>query len=120
MQFSLIIFALAISTLLGLVIIPSIMIISKKKNLYDSTNVRKIHNGKISRLGGVSFFPNSLITLSITLAITFWLSQDGLISIPTHTDTAHFYIEFLLICASMSILFLVGLADDLVGVRYRI
>lgn len=80
MQFSLIIFALAISTLLGLVIIPSIMIISKKKNLYDSTNVRKIHNGKISRLGGVSFFPNSLITLSITLAITFWLSQDGLIS----------------------------------------
>ncbi|MDD7455857.1 MAG: MraY family glycosyltransferase [Bacteroidales bacterium] len=120
MQFLVLIFALAISTLLGIVIIPKIIIISKKKHLYDSTNVRKIHNGKISRLGGVSFSPNSLITLCITLALTFWLSQDGLISFPTRTDAAHFYIEFLLMCASMAILFLVGLADDLVGIRYRI
>lgn len=120
MQYFVILFSFVLSSLLGLVIIPRIMVISQKKNLYDSTNVRKIHNGKISRLGGVSFFPNSLITLCITLALTLWLVEDGLITSPTRFEIEHYNIEFLLMCSGLAILFLVGLADDLVGVRYRI
>jgi UDP-GlcNAc:undecaprenyl-phosphate GlcNAc-1-phosphate transferase len=112
--------ALVISTVLGLIIIPRIIIISKKKNLYDSTNVRKIHVGKVSRLGGVSFFPTMCITLCLTFSLTLWLMREDMIPKLDPVFTIKCCIEFLMVLAGLATLFLVGLADDLVGLRYKI
>ena len=51
------------SQILCLICLANCKIISKKFNLYDKSNNRKIHKGKISNIGGISIF------LSIILAI---------------------------------------------------
>lgn len=54
---------LILSQILCLICLANYKIISKKFNLYDKSNNRKIHKGKISNIGGISIF------LSIILAI---------------------------------------------------
>jgi UDP-GlcNAc:undecaprenyl-phosphate GlcNAc-1-phosphate transferase len=120
MQLLVTLFALVISTVLGLIITLGIIIISKKKNLYDSTNVRKIHVGKISRLGGVSFFPTMCITLCLTFSLTLWMMREDIIPKLDPIFTIKSCKEFLMMTAGLATLFLVGLADDLVGLRYKI
>ena len=56
-------FPLIISQILCLICLANYKIISKKFNLYDKSNNRKIHKGKISNIGGISIF------LSIILAM---------------------------------------------------
>ena len=45
-----------VTFLLSSLIIPLIIIISKKFNLFDYNDGRKIHTGNISRLGGLAIF----------------------------------------------------------------
>lgn len=54
-------FVLAIS--LARIIIPNIIIISRRKGLFDLPDGRKVHRRPISRLGGVCFFPTILLLL---------------------------------------------------------
>ena len=51
----LIIFSLCI--LLAGVLIPQILLIAYRKNLFDEIDERKIHKGAIPRLGGIAFQP---------------------------------------------------------------
>ena len=52
---SLIIFALC--ALLAGVLIPQILLIAYRRNLFDEVNERKIHKGLVPRLGGIAFCP---------------------------------------------------------------
>ena len=47
---------LVFSSLVCLICLTNYKIISKKFNLYDKSNNRKIHKGKISNIGGNKFF----------------------------------------------------------------
>lgn len=108
------ILAFAIVAVLTGIIIPQILSIAYKKQLFDKVDFRKIHKDAIPRLGGVAFFPAILfaILLIMSLCATFLpqlmsnFSQKGIVSLC--------YIG----CATI-ILYLVGLSDDLVGTRYR-
>ena len=55
-------FVLAIS--LARIIIPNIIIISRRKELFDLPDGRKVHRRPISRLGGVCFFPTILFAVT--------------------------------------------------------
>ena len=56
-------FPLIISQILCLICLANYKIISKKFNLYDKSNNRKIHKGKISNIGGIAIFLSLLFAL---------------------------------------------------------
>lgn len=93
--------------------LPRIMIISKRKHLYDDPNVRKSHSDAISRLGGLVFVPSVMISLSFSTAFRY------LIGFPFNSQLTGFTVlEFLFLSAGSLFLYMVGVKDDLVGVRY--
>lgn len=94
--------------------LPRIMIISKRKRLYDDPNARKCHSAAISRLGGLVFIPSVLIAFSFSTAFLFF------ISFPFNSTLAGNMLQELLFLLTGSLfLYLVGVKDDLIGVRYR-
>lgn len=108
--------AVGISLLLTAVFIPQILHVSFKKRLFDRPNSRKVHQGVVPRLGGFAFLPVILITLGITLvmpaAYTRW---DAIIGNPTFVGSLP---DIIVLLASMTVMFLTGLYDDLSGLKY--
>lgn len=96
------------------VLIPQILLISFRKQLFDIPDERKIHQGVVPRLGGIAFKPVVFFSVAFLLGISqlFGYGEflDGILS-----ESRALAFVF---CAIM-ILYLVGIADDLVGVRYR-
>ena len=101
------------AALLGALIIPNILLISYKKRLFDVPDKRKVHSIPVPRLGGLSFFPVILISVGLTVGTYFFLSA------PAGGVEGGALCEFLFLTVGAMLLFLVGVADDLVGVGYR-
>lgn len=108
--------AVGISILLTLFIIPQIIRVSIAKGLFDRPNERKIHKGTIPRLGGVAFLPVILLTVGIIMVIPATLSFS---CPPGYNDGFVSYLpEILVLVAAMIIMFLTGVLDDLMGLKY--
>ena len=101
--------AFVVSFACGMMFIPWILDFCKRRGLYDIPNARKIHKGAIPRLGGVAFIPSTLIGLLIVALIA---SSSGDKQIPLHTWTLFFMM-------GVGMIYIVGLADDIVGVKAR-
>ena len=99
-----------LSLVLGMVIIPKILLISYKKRLFDMPDDRKVHQTPIPRLGGISFFPVILISSCFVLGVRFYTGYP-MDNMPVN--------EFLFFTVGGMMLFLIGVADDLIGVSYR-
>lgn len=102
-----------VSLLLAGILIPQILLIAFRKKLFDEIDERKIHKGVVPRLGGIAFFPS--ILFSFAVVVGFSLKYYGL-------ETAGIYVAdvvpfYFMICAVL-LMYLVGIADDLLGVRY--
>lgn len=95
-------------------IIPQILLIAFRKNLFDDLDPRKIHKGFVPRLGGIAFFPSILFAIMLMLGIGRLYSSELINDVLPGSLTAICFI----ICAVV-ILYLVGIADDLIGVKYR-
>lgn len=96
------------------IIIPQILLIAFRKNLFDAPDPRKIHTSKVPRLGGIAFFPS--IMLAFFLLYGFGIMSDEELLVP------YLYGNLQSICFISSgaiFLYLTGMADDLVGVKYR-
>ncbi len=95
-------------------LIPQILLIAYRKKLFDEPDERKIHKLPVPRLGGLAF---TLVTF-FTLAFVFGLNMYfGYISILEDIREEITLISFGF-CAII-LLYIVGIADDLVGVRYK-
>lgn len=95
-------------------IIPQILLIAFRRQLFDEVDARKIHKGTVPRLGGIAFFPAMLFSILFVLGIT--AIGEGLIGLqllPVNFSTVS------MITCAVTILYLVGMADDLIGVKYR-
>lgn len=99
-----------LSLVLGLMIIPKILLISYKKRLFDLPDSRKVHQVPVPRLGGISFFPVILISSCFILGVRV-STGFPIVELPAH--------EFLFFTVGGMMLFLIGVADDLIGVGYR-
>jgi len=86
----------ALSFLVSFVSIPIIIYLSKALNIYDHTDERKIHVGKISRLGGVGIFFGFILPFVI-------------IVIPQYQLNFNIYLYLVAIFIS----FIIGFLDDL-------
>lgn len=109
-----IIISFTLSALLARFIIPRILMISFRKKLFDIPDERKIHQRAIPRLGGVAFFPTILFSCCMVSALRTLTGYN----IPA-IQTQYILPESLLLVCGMVLLYLAGIADDLMGVRYR-
>ena len=103
-----------ISALLAGIIIPQILLIAFRKNLFDEPDERKIHQIPVPRLGGLAFTPVIFFTLAILFGINRYFDYPLL----PLDYAANINVLAMSLC-SMTLLYLVGIADDLIGVRYR-
>ena len=98
------------AVLLGQIIIPRILVISLRKRLFDQPDSRKVHHRPISRLGGVTFFPVILIVMCTIGLLQFYEIEK---------ITSSVISESLCLVAGLMLLYMIGVCDDLIGVRYR-
>lgn len=101
--------AFFISLLISFLLLPYILQLSIKRSLFDRPSARKLHSTNIPRLGGVCFFPTFIFTLMLVMLI-----KDALGYNPSSWIS-----ETILLICGMALLYLVGFADDLVGVKAR-
>ena len=95
------------------ILIPKILTIAFRRNLFDRSDERKVDFGSIPRLGGLVFYP--VITFSLVLMMSFnlVLGHNEILTILGDNPTPIIF----LLCALL-LLYLIGVIDDLVGVRY--
>lgn len=109
-----IILSFLLSISLASIVIPRILLVSYKKKLFDVPNRRKVHKVPIPRLGGVSFFPVLLISLGLSMGVRFLLHCPII-----HLDVDILFVRFMFLVVGLTMLYLVGVLDDLVGVSYE-
>lgn len=96
------------------VLIPQILLISFRRNLFDMPDERKIHQGVVPRLGGIAFKPVVFFSVALLLGMCQLLGYgDMLGGIVSESRSLTFGF------CSIMVLYLVGMADDLIGIRYR-
>lgn len=103
-----------VALLLTGIIIPQILLIAFSKKLFDEVDERKIHKGVVPRLGGIAFLPAIIFSICFVLAVnmSFGWADSSLVFEGCSQSILY------LLCAEM-LIFLVGIADDLIGVRYK-
>lgn len=105
---------LAVSIILSGFIIPKILLIAFRRKLFDTIDERKIHRGVVPRLGGISFLP--ALGISICLVAGTNLRLGSVVMAQVLEGAA---VPMLFLACGLLLIYLVGIADDLIGVRYR-
>ncbi len=95
-------------------IIPQILLIAFRKKLFDEIDPRKIHKGAVPRLGGIAFFPSILFAILLMFGIGRRFIPEVMNDVLQTSLTGLCFIA----CAVV-ILYLVGMADDLIGLKYK-
>lgn len=103
-----------LSVLLATIVIPRIIFISYKKRLFDVPDAHKVHKTPVPRLGGLAFLPVILISLCIITGIRYYMNEPVAL-----VWSSCLFMRYLFLVAGTTLLYLVGVADDLVGVSYR-
>lgn len=90
------------------------MVVAFRKRLFDIPDARKVHTGMVPRLGGLSFVPTILFSLAFATAIRYKYDSD------ISRDMERLILpEFYLFICGLTLIYLSGIKDDLVGLRYR-
>lgn len=96
------------------ILIPQILLISFRRKLFDEPDERKIHQSAVPRLGGIAFKPVMFFSMAFLLGISLLLGYDEMWrEIVSECRPLSFAF------CSVMVLYLVGMADDLIGIRYR-
>lgn len=96
------------------IIIPQILLIAFRKKLFDVPDARKIHTSAVPRLGGIAFNLVTIFSVFFVFGINI-MGSNGIFMEQISTDALQFCFGF---CALM-LIYIVGIADDLIGVRYK-
>ena len=114
MEYLILLIPFLLAIYLGKVIIPYIMLITYKKRLFDPVDARKLHQSIIPRLGGVAFVPIQCVLLAITVIIVY---KVNFVNLNIHTNEV--FPMFIMLICGMVMLYIIGIADDLIGVSYK-
>lgn len=96
------------------VLIPQILLISFRRNLFDIPDGRKIHQSAVPRLGGIAFKPVVFFSVVLLLGVCQLLGYGDMLG-GIASESCSLAFGF----CSIMVLYLVGIADDLIGIRYR-
>lgn len=103
-----------LSVLFAGILIPQILLVSYRRKLFDMPDERKIHRGAVPRLGGIAFTPVIIFCVSLLLGMSILMGNTEMENMMRINAQA---VAFGL-CALL-LMYLTGMADDLIGVRYR-
>lgn len=106
--------AVCISAMLTAFIIPRVLQIAHLKKLFDNPDYRKIHKGVVPRLGGVAFLPALICSLSVVVGFVVLLKPSIILNRYVGTELPPLLVLF----TSITLLYLIGLKDDLISVKY--
>lgn len=95
------------------IVIPQILLIAFRKQLFDLPDERKIHHCAVPRLGGIAFKPVVFFSIALLLGTNIVLGHSEILA-EIDNDVQSLAFAF----CSIMILYLVGMADDLIGIRY--
>lgn len=110
-------FVLAI--LLGVKMIPFIILVTYKKRLFDPISSRKLHQTKIPRLGGVAFVPIQCCLLAISIITIYKVPLVSNAVGDLNISTWVVFPMFLMLTCGLVVLYLVGIADDLISLNNK-
>lgn len=102
-------FVFIVCVTLTIIAIPEIIRIAFEKQLFDVPDYRKVHKGQVPRLGGVTFLPGIMISVLLAYGIMAEYAY------PVSAQT-----EILFGAAGALFLYMTGVADDLVGLSYKV
>jgi UDP-N-acetylmuramyl pentapeptide phosphotransferase/UDP-N-acetylglucosamine-1-phosphate transferase len=105
--------AFGVALLVAGILIPRILLIAFRRQLFDEIDERKIHRGVVPRLGGIAFFPAILFSMAFVVALNLRLGSDVM-----HDAITPILVPLYFEICAIILLYLVGIADDLIGVRY--
>ena len=105
---------LIVSVVSAGILIPQILLVAFRKELFDVPDERKIHRSAVPRLGGMAFAPVVFFSISLVLGASIALGYDTL-----YQEVIGDMQSVSLVISAVIMLYLVGLADDLIGVKYR-
>lgn len=106
--------AMLLSILFAGILIPQILLVSFRRKLFDEPDERKIHRGAVPRLGGIAFTPVICFSVSLLVGLAYLICNSDIEQMMRENAQA---ISFGF-CALL-MLYLTGMSDDLIGVRYR-
>ena len=113
MLYSLTILAAFVTSLaFTIYLLPRIIKMAYKKKLFDLSDERKIHKSPIPRLGGLVFVPSMIVTISLLFGF-------GTMFLGNYMITSFSLPKVSLTMCAFFIIYIVGVADDLVGVGYK-
>ena len=101
--------------LLAALMILLILKVAYSNRLFDIPNERKVHEIPVPRLGGVSFLPTIVVVCTFTIGVIYSL---GLTTKSFGEVKSFVNLTYLL--GGAILLFIVGLADDLADVGFKI
>lgn len=101
-----------VCVLLSAMILPKISLVAFRRKLFDRPDERKVHSAHIPRLGGVAFFPCIAVTVSLVIVCHNLFMDSRLFSM-------ELAIRLLTLFSTLFIIYLMGIMDDLIGIRYR-
>lgn len=96
------------------ILIPQILLIAFRKKLFDVPDARKIHKGAVPRLGGIAFMPVIFFSYALAIVSNLLLGYEALPQAALNED-----LLLLSVLCALQLLYLVGMADDLIGIKYR-
>ena len=102
------------SAFLGVMVTELLLVVTYKRRLFDKPDARKVHTQPVPRLGGVSFLPVVMITMAVTVGMMYHLGYTGLFE-----REYYVLIQLAVLLGSGMMMYIVGVADDLVDVSYR-
>lgn len=104
----------AISCIFTGLLIPQILLIAFRKKLFDVPDERKIHHMPVPRLGGIAFVPVLIFSFMFVLGIDLLSGQ-----VDVNRIFGRSAVQLTFSLCALILLYLVGVADDLIGIRYR-
>ena len=102
------------SAFLGAMVIELMLVVAYKRRLFDKPDARKVHSIPVPRLGGISFLPVMMITVAVTIGMMYHLGLTGYFE-----REYYVLIQLAVLLGSGMLMYIVGVADDLVDVNYR-
>lgn len=112
-------FPVLLAFILSAMIIPYVVLITYKKRLFDPIDGRKLHRSIVPRLGGVAFVPIQCCVLCMSIVAMYKVPVIYASVEDWQIQTWIVFPMFIMLMCGLVVLYLVGLADDLIGVNNK-
>ncbi|MCI0920772.1 MraY family glycosyltransferase [Sphingobacterium rhinopitheci] len=119
MQFLILLLPFLVAVFLGSVIIPYVILVTYRKRLFDPVGIRKLHKTSIPRLGGVAFMPIQCCVLAISVVTIYKVPLVSQLIGNLNITTWVVFPMFIMLMCGLVILYLIGVADDLIGLSNK-